>query len=97
MRHKIRGHYHFRRYKRHAYSNPCFKKDGLYFGGATWPSEDLVLITPAEIVKLRDFLSRYINYYVHQKDMELYVSTRLHARSIEKNMLKAEAALKEQK
>lgn len=92
MRHKIRGGFTYRHFNQGDYGR--VKKTGLYFGTLFLNSDDHVLITPSEVVKLRDFLSRYINFHIHKKDMELFVSSRMHARAIERNMKKAEAKLR---
>lgn len=73
----IRFGYRFRHY-----GEQYGKKPGLYFENIMGPSGNGRRLSDNDIVDIRDWLSRYINRYIHKKPTNLTVEARAHSRSV---------------
>lgn len=68
-----------------------FQKSGLYFEYILDHPKDGYRINDKDVVEIRDFLSRYINYHIKQIDTELTKDIRAKARAIERAANKIES------
>lgn len=83
----FKGGYQFRHY-----GTQYQKVPGLFFSNIMWSHKDKIRLRDKQILELHEWLSRYINTYIHKTPDELTASSRAHARAIIRNVNKIEAS-----
>jgi len=87
-RHKLRGGFHFRHFGK-SYSTS--KGPGLYFTNVCWDNHDKIRLSDKDVIKLRDWLSVYINEQILKTIPASIPEMKAQARAIERGLKKLEA------